>query len=325
MSQYLTYSSLEEACNAMGVECVTVPRDDKVHYVPLANGTSKTAGRIRLFTNTDGGWVQNWTLGADKALFFSNYGKKLSPEERQKLNASIDAARKEAQRQTQQCFYKAKKKAEEIYKAAREATEENPYLKIKGVKPHGALRTLSLTELTNLMGRRLFGSKGKFSDGEVLIIPRGNNSEGLTTLEFIDCHGSKTYLRGGKRAGAYWITEKLTPPAQGATIGICEGVATALSVFQSTGIVTVSVGGCTSFEACSQAIKECYPLARIIILGDAGNGEKCAVECARRHSLLCCIPQFSEEHRKRFKELFGQDKEPSDFNDLEMLTKEAQP
>lgn len=55
MSQYPIYKSLEEACQALGVEVTDVPRDDKPHPVPLADGSSKTDGRIRLFTNNDGG------------------------------------------------------------------------------------------------------------------------------------------------------------------------------------------------------------------------------------------------------------------------------
>lgn len=88
MSQYPIYKSLEEACQALGVEVTDVPRDDRPHPVPLADGSSKTDGRIRLFTNNDGGWVQNWRLGSDKALFFPDYGKTLTPEERKQKTQS---------------------------------------------------------------------------------------------------------------------------------------------------------------------------------------------------------------------------------------------
>ena len=110
MSQYPIYKSLEEACQALGVEVTDVPRDDKPHPVPLADGSSKTDGRIRLFTNNDGGWVQNWRLGSDKALFFPDYGKTVTPEERKQRNAELEKAKQEAREKTRWAFSKAKQK-----------------------------------------------------------------------------------------------------------------------------------------------------------------------------------------------------------------------
>lgn len=320
MSQYPIYKSLEEACQALGVEVTDVPRDDRPHPVPLSDGSSKTDGRIRLFTNNDGGWVQNWRLGSDKALFFPDYGKTLTPEERKQKNAELEKAKQEAREKTRWAFSKAKQKIMKIYQAGRMAAASNPYLQRKGVKPKGIIKALNLNELEELAGYSLFGGKGKFADGEILIIPRGNNKEGITTLELIDQNGNKTYFKNGKLAGAYWLTNKIPAPGVNQTIGICEGVATALSIHQSAGISAVSVGGCTNFENCTAEIKERYPEARLIILGDVGNGEKAARECARKFSISLCIPAFSEAHRKRFKELNGNDKEPTDFNDLEQIS-----
>jgi len=319
MTNYPVFSTLEEACKFMGVIPRDVPRDDRAHPVPLEDGTSKNAGRIRLFSNNDGGWVQNWKRGADKALFFPNYGKKLSKEEYAKQQRELREARKEAEQKTQQAFYKAKKTALAIYQASRPATEENPYLKRKQVEPRGILKAIDLAELESVAGYEFSGSKGKFSPGEILIVPRGNSKNGMTTLEFIDANGNKTFLKGGKLAGTYWLTQKIIPPANGLVIGICEGLATALSITRSARFPVASVGGCTQFETSFINLKERFPLAQFIILGDAGNGAEYAEKTALKHGLPCCIPKFSNEHVAIFKKLFGKDKNPTDFNDLEII------
>lgn len=324
MNRYPVFPSLEEACRFMGVIPQDVPRDDKAHPVPLEDGTSKNAGRIRLFSNNDGGWVQNWKRGADKALFFPNYGRKLSKEEYAKQQRDLNEARKEAERKTQQAFYKAKRIAEAIYSTAKPATEENPYLKLKQVEPDGKLKVIDLAELERIAKYEFSGSKGKFTAGEILIVPRGNHKNGMTTIEFIDSNGNKTFLKGGKLAGTYWLTQRIIPPANGLVIGICEGLATALSISRSAGFPVASVGGCTQFETSFINLKERFPLAQFIILGDAGNGAEYAEKTALKHGLPCCIPKFSDKHIETFKKMFGGNKTPTDFNDLEQIQKQQE-
>jgi putative DNA primase/helicase len=70
----------------------------------------------------------------------------------------------------------------------------------------------------------------------------------------------------------------------------------------------------SGFLGAAAAMRERYPAARLLILGDAGNGEVKAREAAEALAAALAVPAFTAEQKARHQERTG--KEPTDFNDL---------
>jgi putative DNA primase/helicase len=308
---------MPQACLSVGVEYREVPSDNRFHAVPLADGSDKTAGRIKYFP-TGGGMVFNWRT-SEQAYYFPESNHKLTRDQIEAQRLKNQQVLKEEQNKERRRFRLAQKKALEIWDKAKAATADNPYLKRKHAAPQGELKALPLSEIEQCLNYSLKGGKGRFKDGEILIAPRRIHGE-ITTLEFIAGDGNKHYLLNGRLSGAYWISNsKINKYGLNEKIGICEGVATALSVADKAEITAVSVGGCTNFDACIQAVKDTYPEAEIVILADAGRGEEKAKECAEKYGLVCRAPSFTPDQIEVFKNTYGAEKEPTDFNDLMLI------
>lgn len=136
-------------------------------------------------------------------------------------------------------------------------------------------------------------AKGHQLAGEILILPAGD-AEGLSTLEFIDGTGLKAALHGGKRAGKYWVTERLPAgTGQGETILIGEGAATICSAVQSLpGSYGVAAFSCHNLKAVARIMRERFPDATIIVLADVGNGQSAAETAAKDAGCLLAVPEF---------------------------------
>jgi hypothetical protein len=280
-------STMPQACLSVGVEYQEVPSDGRFHIVPLADGSDKTAGRIKYFP-TGGGIAINWKT-SETAYFFPDLTRDQIKAQQLKNQQTINSEKaKDHQR-----FLVAQEKALEILAKAKAATAENPYLKRQQLKPKGELKALPLSEIEQCLDSRLYGKIGRFKEGEILIAPRRQRGE-ITTLEFIAGDGNETYLRNGHLNGAYWISNReINEDGLNEKICICEGLSTALSVAENAGITTVSVGACNNFDSCTQAVKDAYPEAEIVILADAGLGEEIAKECAEKYGLIYLPPILS--------------------------------
>lgn len=132
----------------------------------------------------------------------------------------------------QNYFYDlAKERAQAIWDKLPFLTYSHPYLSMK--------KALN-------MGLKLSGKGG-------LVIPLRDIQGELWTLQFITPVGEKFYLKGGRKSGKFFMFGK---PEN--TIFLCEGYATASSVYMAT--------------------KEC-----VIACFDAGNLEKVAYEIVAKH------------------------------------------
>ncbi len=121
------------------------------------------------------------------------------------------------------------------------ATPSAPYLRARGVSPHGILQS-----------------------GRVLIIPLRDVDGKVWTYQKIWPNGKKRFLKGGKKRGCFY--------ALGGTIKynliLAEGFATAASVFEATRIPTFMAVDAGNLEPVAAALRAKYPLADIIIAAD---------------------------------------------------------
>jgi hypothetical protein len=151
-------------------------------------------------------------------------------------------------------------------------------------------------------------SRGDPLAGRLLVVPVKVANE-LSTVEFIDEFGHKSGLYGGKKSGGYWAAQSLPDgDGTGITLMIAESVATALSAREAIGYTALATLSRGNLKSVASAMRERFPLARLVILDDLGNGQKDAEEAALASRATLVLPDFGEENNGL-----------KDFNDLAKL------
>ena len=317
-----------ESCDATTVKYIDKQYRTTFSRLNLING-GKWDASIREFADCNGGAVFNHK-DRTYAVWFDDYkdGRELTEAQKRKLKAEMEAARRlsEAEEHTKHeraarysmCFYRNSK-----------PVENDPYLNRKHVKPTATLRSIPYAKAFEILmayyadafGYKPTGFMGKGgtalkSEKDLLLIPMRGDVSHVQTIQLIDETGTKAFLCGGKKKGAYWQSEKLPEfdPDTTMTIGIGEGVATVLSVKQVKGFPVVAAMDCGNLKPVALGIGSRFPKAKILILSDVGNGEKEAFEAAQACGGELVIPKFTDALKADFKRLTGKDN-PTDFND----------
>ncbi|VWB25502.1 DNA replication primase [Burkholderia aenigmatica] len=201
--------------------------------------------------------------------------------------------------------------AASIWQWARPVGPQHPYLVRKHLDPAYTLRELDALELHTLLGY-LPVSEEVPLNGRVLIVPVWNGS--ISTLELIDEHGRKSSLAGGAKRGGYWTTEPRWVPASAPSrVLIAEGMATALAASRATGWFATAALSSGNLGLVAKSLREQYPAAELIVLGELGSGEaqaRRAAEDARAHLVW---PRFAADAR-----IHGM--VPNDFSDMVVLS-----
>lgn len=113
----------------------------------------------------------------------------------------------------------------------RPATAEHPYLKKKGVQPHG----LRLSVWWKLI--RVDGEEQRMKIDNVLYIPMFDKSKKVHSLQGITVEGEKLFLSGGVKKGHFYPlgTPKTDPDTGKPVFVFAEGFATGAAIHESTG------------------------------------------------------------------------------------------
>ena len=203
------------------------------------------------------------------------------------------------------------REAQEIWQWARPVGPEHPYLVRKHLEPTRSLRELEAPELHALLGYAPASEEQPLM-GRVLLVPFWIG-ETISTLELIDEHGLKSSLAGGMKRGGYWIAgpglldgEPTTP------ILIGEGMATVLSAHRATGWVALAALSSGTLPQVAGILRERYPDAELVVLGDIGPGEAKARQAAEESQARLALPAFAGDLRI-------DEKVPTDFNDMAVL------
>jgi putative DNA primase/helicase len=138
--------------------------------------------------------------------------------------------------------------------------------------------------------------------------------EAISTLELIDEHGRKSSLAGGAKRGGYWIAGPA--PADGEPtepILIGEGMATVLSAHRATDWMALATLSSGTLPQIAGILRDRYPDAELVVLGDLGPGEARARQAAEESQAHLVLPAFSSDVQI-------DDKPPTDFNDMAVLS-----
>jgi putative DNA primase/helicase len=187
------------------------------------------------------------------------------------------------------------KSAASIWNNAKPATPDNPYCQSKGIKPHGAETEAGIKKRLTLP---LYNARGE-----------------LSSLQFIDAAGKKTYLAGHTKQNCFFVIGAINKSTN--KLLICEGFATGDTLFEATKIPTVVSFDCGNLIGVAQIFRGRYPTAEIVLAADDdwqtdGNpGITHATAAAAAIGGKIAVPNFSGVEDR--------EKKDTDFNDLKRL------
>jgi putative DNA primase/helicase len=163
-------------------------------------------------------------------------------------------------------------KAEALWRKARPASNQHPYLARKCVQAYG-IRLL----------------------GESLLIPLRDASGVLCSLQFVMPNGDKRFLTGGRKRGCYYAIGR---PVD--NLCVCEGYATAASIHEATGYATACAFDAGNLEPVAKALRGKFPRLRLTLCADndsetPGNpGVRNALAAARAVRGFLAVPTFAQ-------------------------------
>lgn len=221
----------------------------------------------KLFDDEKAGYLHDWRTG-EKFYWFSN-SDQLSPTEfavRKQESQSLKQAH-EAKRSV--AYANASKQAEKLFNAAPIASDDHPYLVRKQVKGYGI----------------------KQLNGE-LLIPVYLVIGDMQSIQFIDKAGGKKFLKGAKVSGGCHFIGEI---AIDKPIYICEGYATAVSVFEDTKCLTIVAFNAGNLFNVATEIRAQLPDHEIVIAGDCDPvGQKYAEIASKAVHGSTLIPNFGD-------------------------------
>ena len=231
------------------------------------------------------GW-QDWRAELSRQLSAAE----IEENRRRRKETDAQRAADEAAR-----YAEAAKKAAWIWKRAKPAPANHPYLLAKGVAAHGL---------------RLW--KGS------LVVPVQDVDGELHSLQFIMADGTKRFLAGGRTRGCFYLIGTIDPTG---TIIPGEGFATCATVRDADPKWVMAVAfDAGNLEAVARALKDRYPKAGFIIAADddwktvnangkpANPGRDYGLKAAKAIGARFALPVF-DPGRYRLDEW-------TDFNDL---------
>ena len=242
-------------------------------------------------------WGKNqryWAVSVDKGYFFGDFVTDLSTAVFPKTDVN-EADRGFCRRKVEEqmasleaeraFFYKStQQRAQRIWENASPLTFSHEYLNRKKAINCGL----------------------KMAGEGFLIIPLSDINGTLWTLQFIAGNGKKRFLKNGKKAGNFFM---FGMPKR--RLFLCEGYATASSVYLATKECTVACFDAGNISKVALNLIQKYPCAELVLCADndrfnqVNTGIEKAIKIAKLLKTKVIYPVFDEK-----------DTQSTDFNDL---------
>lgn len=196
---------------------------------------------------------------------------------------------------------KAAEKAQDLIASATPVVNENnhPYLLAKGVPVSGAvgLYVLPLPYFQGIAGYYPRGKDGELT-GPLLLAKVEDVSGAVSTVELIGSNGQKSALRGGKKGGCFWLAQDIASDYTG-LVYVAEGIATALSIRQSTGKPVIAALTQGNLIKTANAVKAKAPSASIVIacdlVSDTKKPDSKLLDAIRQGGFSMVWPEFTDQ------------------------------
>ena len=226
--------------------------DGKIHRCDVRGKRGKNGGSYLLTVTgkVPAGGFQNFTDGLGWQNWHYDLGRQLlTPVEQREIQEKQAAAARERIELEKLDIAAAAQRAHNIWSRTLDAAGHG-YLAVKQIAASGS--------------RLIHGA---------LVIPARTIDGELRGLQFIAADGSRRWMKGSRPSGAFYQVggdRSISEDTGGAidTVVICEGFATAATVHQATGYITLAAFSCGNLQAVAEAVRQKYPNAKIIIGAD---------------------------------------------------------
>lgn len=203
------------------------------------------------------------------AVFRADIGRELTAAEQMAIARRQSEAKAERERVRQRKADVASVTVETIWRDAIAASPDHPYLKKKGIEPHGA---------------RLTG------DGR-LIVPLYAEGGGLSSLQYIS-ENEKRYHPGGSTKGCSWVLGEI----DAGPLFVAEGYATAATVHEVSGRPCMVAYSANNLVNVVRQAREAYGQTHeIVIVADndaSGVGRAMADQASAKHGGRIVMPSI---------------------------------
>lgn len=257
--------------------------DGQLHrFSPTGQRSDKSAWYVVHLNSLPAGVFGCWRTGLTET-WCSKPERNLTQAERDTMRERVRDAKAQRDADTQQRQQQAQLKALERWEAAHPVVQ-HPYLSTKGI--HGY----------NLR-----------AEGDLLLVPLRDSTGTMHSLQTIAPNGSKRFMTSGRVRGCYHSVGRAD-----VAIVICEGVATAHSVHEATGLASVAAFSTGNLTPVAQALHRKFPELLIVVAADddhvteSNPGLTAAKAAALAVGGLVVVPQFPADRPRK----------STDFNDL---------
>lgn len=201
--------------------------------------------------------------------------REIDPEERARRERRAREAQERDKREAQH----AAERGAALWKAAQPLRPDHPQMRPRSVEPTDTLREIPAEQAAKIIG---YPPKqdGAELQGRLIVAPLKGRA-GYVGVELRDEGGLKTLPYGTAPQGSYWTPERL-PDGDGTDIRleIAEGVISTLSAQAATGDPCVAARTAGNLLPVAVAMREQYPKATIVVLGERGGGYEQAKRAA---------------------------------------------
>lgn len=254
----------------------------------------------------EAGYIKNYKTGEyfDWGLNSIKEGRKvaeISKEEAERRQIENQKAREEQEKQKveeeKNVATKAKKYFEGFFKASLINSSQNKYLQRKGI---------SQKVIDGI----------RFTKDDKLVVPLHDAKGEIHSLQFVDEDGKKTFLKGGKKIGNFFMIDagNVTKSKE---IYLTEGFATGVSVHMATNKPVAVTFDAGNIEHVLKNLKDSHPNKEFTIAADndlwkeSNIGREKAELAAKKFGAKVILPEFTLAHKNET---------PTDFNDLHKLS-----
>ena len=163
----------------------------------------------------------------------------------------------------------------------------------------------------------------KFTNDNKIVIPLFNIKGEIQTLQFIDQNGKKSFLKGGKKQGNFFIIDD-KKIKDSSTIFLAEGFATAVSIHLATNKPVAVAFDAGNIEHVLKNLKSIFADKNFIITADndlyseKNIGLQKANLAGQKYGAKVVIPNFHNLNHLP-NDLNLQHLKPTDFNDLHQI------
>jgi putative DNA primase/helicase len=268
----------KHALNSAGISCKdNIIADGQLHRFHIEGDKSgkKNGWYVFYSGNIPAGAYGCWKRGINET-WCAVHQKSLSVFERQLFQANIHKAKCLQDKEKQSRYQAAKRKAQAIWNQSAPAPDSHMYLVKKGVKNHGL---------------RLYKN--------ALVVPVMDGEGEIHSLQFIDEHGQKRFLSGGRKKDCYYAII-----GAGESFLLAEGYATAATLYEVTGHSVAVTFDAGNMKTVASAIREKHPDFNITVCADndAANSEntglikarEAAISIGAKLAIPPCVGDFND-------------------------------